>query len=70
MTDRAFFTEPEAARIVEVGPRTLRRWRKAGAVDYSLTPGGRVRYSLENLRKLQQAMRVTATIGHTKPPMA
>lgn len=65
MAEAGPFTEPQAARIVGVGQRTLRRWRKAGAVGYSLTPGGRIRYTLEDLRRLQLSMRVAPTLGHT-----
>ena len=65
MLDPTSFTEPQAARILSVGERTLRRWRKAGAVGYSLTPGGRVRYTPEDLFKLQVAMRVPPILGRT-----
>ncbi|PTD20428.1 MerR family transcriptional regulator [Sphingomonas fennica] len=70
MSDPLGYHEPEAARILGVAPRTLRRWRQNGAVSYSLTPGGRVRYSDEDLRQLRSRMRVSATVGHTMPPMA
>ena len=52
------FTEKEAAAQIGVTDRTLRRWRKAGAVGYLLTPGGRVRYHGEHLRRLLLDMRV------------
>lgn len=57
------FTEPQAARIVGVGARTLRRWRKAGAVGYSLTPGGRILYTAEDLHRLARDMRVEPQLG-------
>ena len=63
--DTGSFTEPQAARIAGVSQRTLRRWRKAGAVGYSLTPGGRIRYTAEDLHRLTVAMRVSPTLGHT-----
>ncbi|MCB2076061.1 MAG: MerR family transcriptional regulator [Novosphingobium sp.] len=43
------FDEKTAARNVGMSPRTLRRWRKSGRIDYYLTPTGRVRYSLDQL---------------------
>lgn len=51
--------------MVGVGARTLRRWRKAGAVGYSLTPGGRVLYTLADLDQLRAAMRVEPILGRT-----
>ena len=59
------FNEAQAARIIGVGARTLRRWRKAGAVGHSLTPGGRIRYSPEDLHQLQAAMCVKPILGRT-----
>lgn len=70
MPDPGNLTEPQAARIMGVGARTLRRWRKAGAIGYMLTPGGRILYTHEDVRRCQLAMRVTPTLGHTKPPLA
>lgn len=54
------YDEKAAARILNVAPRTLRRWRKAGHVGYHVTPGGRVRYSVDQLLELQSASRVPA----------
>ena len=65
MIDPDSFTEQQAARILGVCDRTLRRWRKKGALGYSLTPGGRIRYSSEDLRRLRAAMRVQPTLGPT-----
>lgn len=65
MPEPSTFSEPQAARILGVGARTLRRWRKAGAVGYSLTPGGRILYTAEDLHRLRSAMRVAPTLGHT-----
>lgn len=53
-----------------VGPRTLRRWRKAGAIGYTLTPGGRIRYTMEDLHQLSLDMRVPPSLGRIKTPMA
>lgn len=65
MADQTVFTEPQAARVVGVHPRTLRRWRAAGAIGHSITPGGRIRYTVEDLRRLTLAMRVPAALGRT-----
>lgn len=63
MIEPGVFSEPQAARVLGVHISTLRRWRKAGAVGYSLTPGGRIRYSPEDLRRLMAAMQVAPTLG-------
>lgn len=63
MTDPIGLTEQQAANIIGVSPKTLRRWRQKGAVGYSLTPGGRIRYSHEDLHRLRLAMRVTPALG-------
>lgn len=63
MTNVLGMSEAEAARVVGVHPDTLRNWRKRGAVGYTLTPGGRVRYTSEQLRQLIGAMRVDAQVG-------
>lgn len=38
------FDEKAAARVLNVHPRTLRRWRDRGLIKYLLTPTGRIRY--------------------------
>ena len=43
------FDEKAAARIAEVHPRTLRRWRERGLIACYQTPTGRIRYKLEDL---------------------
>lgn len=65
MDDLAAMTEPQAARSLGINPRTLARWRKAGAVGYSLTPGGRVFYVADDLHRLRLNMRVSPTLGQT-----
>jgi predicted site-specific integrase-resolvase len=56
-------TEPQAAKAVGIHPSTLRRWRKNGAVGFTLTPGGRVRYSPEDIRRLVHAAHIEPTLG-------
>jgi DNA-binding transcriptional MerR regulator len=53
-----FYDEKAAARIAEVHPRTLRRWRVQGLVASYRTPTGRVRYRLEDL------VAAVATVRH------
>lgn len=63
MPEPQMFTEPAAARVLGISPRTLRRWRARGAVGYSITPGRRIRYTLENLRNLERCMMVDPSLG-------
>lgn len=67
MSGELFLSEPQAARVLSISDRTLRRWREKGAVGYSLTPGGRIRYSSEDIRRLQLDMRVPPTLGPDRP---
>lgn len=55
-----FFDEKAAARIAEVHPRTLRRWRERGLVAWYRTPTGRIRYRLEDLLAAVEQERVPA----------
>lgn len=52
------WTEPQAARILGVSARTLRRWRAKGEVEFMRTPGGRIRYSDDSLLDFRRKMRV------------
>lgn len=61
------FDEKAAARILGIAPRTLRAWLKGGKVAHHLTPGGRVRYTMEQLLDLQRNARVEATTSRTLP---
>lgn len=57
--DRLYeYDEKQAARILDVTARTLRRWRKDGKVSFYRTPGGRVRYSTDQLLELRRSSRV------------
>lgn len=66
-SDHQWLTEPQAARVLGIHHDTLRRWRKKGAVGFVLTPGGRVRYLIDDVVRLQTAMRVPATLGAVLP---
>lgn len=59
--DTEYFDEKAAARIVDIHPRTLRRWRERGRVAYFRTPTGRVRYRLPDLLSAAQSERIAAT---------
>ncbi len=65
MNEPGPFAEPRAAAILGVTARTLRRWRAAGAVGYSRTPGGRILYSLQDLHRLRASMRVAPASDRT-----
>ncbi len=68
MADALFgFDEKAAARIIGIAPRTLRAWRKAGKVGHYLTPGGRIRYTMDQLLDLQRGARIHVTSGRMSP---
>jgi len=56
--------EKSAARILGVAPRTLRRWRIEGKIGHYRLPGGRVRYTVQQLIDLQRASKIEP-IGRT-----
>jgi DNA-binding transcriptional MerR regulator len=55
-----FFDEKAAARIAEVHPRTMRRWRERGLVTCYRTPTGRIRYRLDDLLVAVSQQRMSA----------
>lgn len=46
--------EKAAARLFGVHPRTLRRWRERGLIEYVLTPTGRIRYLFSEVLALRR----------------
>jgi predicted site-specific integrase-resolvase len=52
------YDEKTAARILGVAPRTLRAWRCEGKISYHRLPGGRIRYSMDQLVEFQRSCRV------------
>lgn len=58
-----FMDEKSAARILAMAPRTLRRWRVKGKVPHHRTPGGRIRYTVDQLIEFQRSLRVGAEEG-------
>lgn len=59
---QTWYDEKAAARILGVAPRTLRAWRKAGKISHHRTPGGRVRYTLDQLLAVQVGGRIDAQL--------
>lgn len=51
------YDEAQAARILGVSTVTLRRWRRAGAIGYCRTPGGRIRYGVDQLANFKSGCR-------------
>lgn len=56
------YTEQQAARLLAVGVATLRRWRRGGAIGHHRYPGGRIRYTLDQIADFKTACRVAPTI--------
>ncbi|WP_367305067.1 helix-turn-helix domain-containing protein [Sphingomonas tagetis] len=52
------WSEEQAAQQLRVHARTLRRWRQGGKVPFCRTPGGRVRYTFEQLVQIGAEMQV------------
>jgi excisionase family DNA binding protein len=50
-TTADMMTEKEAAALLRIGERTIRRWRADGDVPYYRLPGGSIRYSRESLHR-------------------
>jgi DNA-binding transcriptional MerR regulator len=71
MKDALFeYDEKAAARILGIAPRTLRAWRVGGKVSHHRTPGGRVRYTMDDLLELQRRSRVHVTFSRIQPHTA
>jgi phage terminase Nu1 subunit (DNA packaging protein) len=56
MTDMV--DEKTIARMFEVHPRTVRRWRERGLIPAYATPTGRIRYRVAEIVAAQLAERV------------
>jgi predicted site-specific integrase-resolvase len=52
--------EKSAAMVLGVSTRTLARYRRSGLISHYLLPGGRVRYSTEQLAEFMAASRVVS----------
>ena len=60
-TPKTLINEIEAARILGLSPKTLRRWRWAGKEPQFLKIGGAVRYDLAVLEAFIEASRRSST---------
>jgi DNA-binding transcriptional MerR regulator len=58
MADRDL-SEPQAARILQLSQRTLQRYRSRGLIGFLRTPGGRIRYSVDQLTEFKTRCRVS-----------
>lgn len=56
----SYFTEPQIAHALGVDVRTVRRWRNAGKITFLRTPGGRVRYRIDDLIEMSARMIVSS----------
>lgn len=61
------YDERQAARILGVDPRTLRKWRGDGVIGFHRLPGGRIRYTADQLVAFKLATRVSPTAAPTLP---
>jgi excisionase family DNA binding protein len=52
-----WLTLRQAAELLDVHPRTLRRWADDGSVPFMLTPGGHRRFSATDVARLTRARR-------------
>ena len=62
--------EAGAARILGVSPRTLRGYRKQGLIGHHQLPGGRVRYTTEQLVEFVGTTGIRAAKRPTLPRSA
>lgn len=63
------YDEAQAARILGVSTKTLQRWRRRGAIGFHRTPGGRIRYGLDQLANFRSHCRVSPFVP-TSPHMS
>jgi excisionase family DNA binding protein len=57
---REWFDEKTAAHMLGISPRTVRAWRRDGKISYHRTPGGRIRFTLEQILDVHAAGLVRA----------
>jgi hypothetical protein len=65
-----FYGEKAAARILQVHPDTLRRYRSQGRIPFYRSSTGRVGYTFADLMAFALAQRVEAALPmpvHTRP---
>ena len=49
--EREIWSTADVAAYFDVSERTIRRWRKAGALPCITTPGGIVKFSSKSIKK-------------------
>lgn len=59
-----------AAETLGVSTDSLRRWAKAGKIDFMRTPGGRYRFNLDGFMASQGKVRAPAVVEPVKAPTA
>lgn len=62
MNDLDTLTEPQAAAALRISTKTLQRWRRAGRTSHQRTPGGRIRYSWDDVLALRRSMQVSSNV--------
>ncbi len=70
MTETFDHTEKQAAHVLGVAPRTLRRWRKSGLIMFYELPGGRIRYSTEQIAAFILSRRNLSSFVRLCPPLS
>ncbi len=53
---RTYLTASEAAKLLQVSPKTVSRWAKEGKLPFSFTLGGHRRYPDAELRALVDSL--------------
>lgn len=66
--EQKFVSIKEAAAILGVSSKTLRRWDKAGALPSSRTKGGHRRYSFAQISKFKEQKDTKEVIKRVEPP--
>ena len=50
--EREIWSTADLAAYFDVSPRTIRRWKAAGALPYVVTPGGVVKFRSASVKKV------------------
>lgn len=54
------YNEKAAARVIGVHPDTLRRWRRAGLINFYRSRTGRIHYALDDLLAFTRNQKIEA----------
>jgi hypothetical protein len=63
-----FLSEKAAARVLQVHPGTLRRYRTQGRIAFYRTATGRIHYRFDDLMKFALPVRFDPVAGALAPP--